>query len=223
VFGWGRRTSAVLAPPYKRVTNADDEWVEQSLQRQVFHDVLERDEVRVADAEVSLVTSGRNGSPGGAPVTAWVLATDRALHARLELGAGIHRMQRLDYDQVKRTAATQPEERSLTITYWNPRTASDETWHLQTAPTAPSRFAATVLQLVSRRQAARRAAEEASRSVQAVHAPAVRVPRPDNAWTIAAVAHARPEAGQVAGDPAGARATSEQGAAEHPSAGSEVA
>lgn len=209
MFGWGRRSSAVLAPPYKRAANTGDEWVRQSLQRQVFRDVLERDEVRVADSEVSLVMTGPRGSSPGRPLTAWVVATDRALHARLALGAGVHQMQRLDYGQVKRAEAAQPDERSLTITYWNPSTASDESWQLSLGPSAPSRFAATVLQLVSQRQAARRAAEEAGRSVRQVHTPAVRIRRPEYAWVIAAATQARPAAGQTAGQTADQTAGSE--------------
>jgi hypothetical protein len=177
LLGWGRRSSPVLAPPYKRATGNDDEWVTQSLQRQVFADGLERDEVRVADSEVSLVMTGHPGSSGnGEPVTAWVVATDRALHARLALGAGIYQMQRLDYGQVKRAEAAQPDERRLTLTYWNPRSAADESWQLQLGPGSPDGFVATVLQLVSQRRAARRAAEEASRAVRGANAPAASSP-----------------------------------------------
>jgi len=197
----------VLAPPYKRATGNDDTWVTQSLQRQVFADALERDEVRVADSEVTLVMTGHRGSSAnGRPVTAWVVATDRALHARLALGAGVHQMQRLDYGQVKRASAGQPDERTLTIIYWNPRTAADESWQLQLGPSAPSRFAATVLQLVSQRQAARRAAEEASKAVRAAHTTATRTRVPEGAGARAAAAN-----GQSQAAPA------------HPSAGSEVA
>jgi hypothetical protein len=139
----------------------------------VFADVLERDEVRVADSEVSLVTRGRNGSSGGgSAVTAWVVATDRALHARLTLAAGVYQRQRLEYAQVKRAEAGE-DERSLTLTYWNPRSAADESWRLELGPGSPDRFAATVLQLVRQRQAAHRAAEVASRAVGAANAPAV--------------------------------------------------
>lgn len=199
MFGWGRRSSAVLAPPYKRAQNTGDEWVRQSLQRQVFQDVLERDEVEVADCEVSLVMTGPRGSAPGKPLAAWVVATDRALHARVALGAGIHQMQRLDYGQVKHAEAAQPDERSLAITYWNPGTASDESWRLDLGPTSPHRFAATVLQLVSQRQAARRAAEEASRAVRPVHTPTVRVRRPDSDWAIAAAAPSQPDVTELPG------------------------
>jgi hypothetical protein len=167
----------VLAPPYKRATGNDDGWVMQSLQRQVFDDVLERDEVRVADSEVSLVITGHPGSSGGGgPVTAWVVATDHALHARLALGAGIYQMQRLDYGQVKRAEAPEPDERRLTLTYWNPRSAADESWQLQLGPSSPDGFEATVLQLVSQRQAALRAAAQASRAVRGANAPAASSP-----------------------------------------------
>jgi hypothetical protein len=166
LFGWGRRSGPLLAPPYKRATGTDDGWVTRSLQRQVFADVLEGDEVRAAESEVGLVMRGPGGSSGkGGPVMAWMVATDRALHARLALGAGIYQMQRLDYAQVKRAEAAQPEERTLTITYWNPRSAVDESWQLQLGPGSADGFAAIVLQLIGQRQAARRAAEEASRAV----------------------------------------------------------
>jgi hypothetical protein len=222
----------VLGPPYKRATAGnDDTWVTQSLQRQVFADVLERDEVRVADAEVTLVMTGHRGSSGyGRPVTARVVATDRALHARLALGAGIYQMQRLDYGQVKKAGAAQPDERTLTITYWNPRTAADESWDLQVGAQAPSRFAATVLQLVSQRQAARRAAEEAGKAVRTAHTTAVRTGDPERTGALVAAANGHSatgatEAAQVAqaaqvdqAHDAGARAVPA-----HPSAGSEVA
>ena len=178
MFGWGRRSSPLLAQPYKRATGDDgDVWVTQSLQRQVFADVLQRDEVRVADSEVSLEMTGEHGSSGsGGPVAAWVVATDRTLHARLTLGAGIYQRQRLDYAQIKQAEAAQ-DERSLTLTFWNPGSASDESWRLQLGPGSPRRFAATVLQLVSQRQAARRAAEMASRAVgSAQSSPAAQTP-----------------------------------------------
>ncbi len=173
MFGWGRKSGPVQAPPYKRATGNDDGWVTQSLQRQVFADVLERDEVRVADSEVSLVMTGPQGSSGGVrPVMAWVVATDRALHARLTLGAGVYQRQRLDYAQIKQAEAAE-DEHSLTLTYWNPASAADESWLLELGPGSPNRFAATVLQLVRQRQAARRAAEVASRAVGAANAPVV--------------------------------------------------
>jgi len=216
----------VLGPPYKRAAAGnDDTWVTQSLQRQVFADVLERDEVRVAESEVTLVMTGHRGSSGhGRPVTAWVVATDRALHARLALGAGIYQMQRLDYGQVKRAGAAQPDEHTLAITYWNPRTAADESWHLQVGPHAPSRFAATVLQLVCQRQAARRAAEEASKAVRTAHTPAVRTRVPERTGALVAAANGQPATG--AAEVAEADRAHEAGTRAvpvHPSAGSEVA
>jgi hypothetical protein len=156
VFWRRKRFGPVLAPPYKRATVADGgRWVEESLQRQMFQDAFERDEVQIAAVDARMRIPGADGKP----LQARVVATDRALHARVTFGLGIHRFLRLHYDQVKFVEVARPDETDVEVVYFNADRATNETWHLRLEEAPPaSGFGATLVQLVSQRSMARTAA-----------------------------------------------------------------
>jgi hypothetical protein len=181
VFRRRKQSGPVLAPPYKRATTTDTgRWFEESLQRQMFQDALEQDETQIADCEARM----RIPCGDGKPLHAQVVATDRALHARVTFGPGIHRLLRLQYDRVKYVEVSRPEETDVELTYFNPDRAVDETWHLrlEQTPAAPG-FGATLAHLVSRRAAARTAA--ATRIAEATEAGHRAT---EQTWTVAAAA-----------------------------------
>lgn len=183
MFRRRKRSGPLLAAPYKRATSADNgRWVQDSLQRQMFQDAFERDEVQIADCEARM----RIPSGDDRPVQARVVATDRALHARVTLGPGIHRSLRLDYDQVRFVEVFRPQEAEVEVTYFNPGRAIYETWYLWLdGAQAATGFGATVVRLVSQRAAARDAA--ATRFAEAGEAGRRSA---EQTWRVAAAARA---------------------------------
>jgi hypothetical protein len=197
----------VLAPPYKRATlDADTRWVQESLVRQMFQDHLDRDEVKIAVSEAALTFPGSDGRP----VHAWLMTTDRALHARVTLGAGIFSTLTLGYQQVKFVEASEPDETTVQVAYFNPRRAVDESWRLRLDPAvAAPAFAAHLVHVVSQYHAAvqaaaaARAADATRRSSEAAWTVAVAAARtaldaPAAAVGPAAGAQARPVGSEVA-------------------------
>jgi hypothetical protein len=167
-----------LAPPYKRATAADNGgWVQESLHRQMFHEAFERDEAQVAECDARV----RIRSADGKSLQARLVATDRALHARVTLGPGIHQTLRLHYDQVKYVEVSRPEGADVEVVSFNPDRATDEIWHVRIDQAhVASGFAATLVHLVSHWAAARTAAAQVAEAVQAGRR------SNDQTWTVAA-------------------------------------
>jgi hypothetical protein len=148
---WVKRSDSVSAPASARAgASHSDQWMRESAMQQMFRDVLDRGEVKVAVTEVALACPGSENRP----VHAWAAVTDRALHARLTLGAGVHQTLRIDHDQVKRVEASGPDQMSLLVAYWNPRRAVDEAWHMHLESTlASAGFTAALSHAVSKHRA----------------------------------------------------------------------